>query len=891
MFLFLSRLSLKYRIALVIFVLEALMLSAVLWVTFSESQQTARAQHAATTNVIVDMLSELASAALLTEEYADIQFYFDQVENEPTVLRVLLADISGKVVAASNVGDIGRQLPVLANASGSFWIDRAIEYPAGQLGTLAIEFSTQPLEHSYAQTRARAISIAVIGMGVIMVVGLVVGIALTRRLEALTLAARKFAAGDVSVQANITGNDEVGRLGQTFDHMVKEVSSNQQKITEQTERIRLLMDSTAEGIFGLDVNGVFTFINNSALKMLGYTSQESLIGRSMYDLLQHHLADGSNYPIDDCHLLACLDKGEDCHSEDEVFWRNDGSSFPVEYWAHPMERNGERIGAVVAFVEISQRKKAEAEMQRLNSELENLLQERTYKLQEQATILDQIHDSVVVTDMQGHVTGWNKGAERLFGFSTEQAMGRHIAFVYPEYQHEFLEQNVIKPLLEKGEHETEVIMRNKDGGRVDAHVSLSLLRDKDRVPINMVAYSLDIADRKRAEQEQAEAMRQATEASRAKTEFLSRMSHELRTPMNAILGFGQLLESDASHPLSEAQKQSVQEILHAGNHLLELINEVLDLSRIEAGKLAVSHESFPLLPLLKECYTMVSPLGEEYGIRLMSLGHGCARIVRADRTRLKQVLINLLSNAIKYNRKMGSVSVSCSMLDDKIQISVTDTGSGMTPDQLDQLFVPFERLDADKKQIEGTGIGLALSKRLMEMMDGQIGAQSTPGVGSTFWLRLPQGDDTTQSMSPVDDESAEEAIAEQGETSHKVLCIEDNPANLRLVEAILGRREHLRLLSASEPSMGLELARTQQPALILLDINLPDMDGYEVMQCLQENAATQHIPVVAITAKAMPQDLERGKAAGFLDYLTKPLDMSRLLAVVDEVLAGEADSN
>jgi CheY-like chemotaxis protein len=258
---------------------------------------------------------------------------------------------------------------------------------------------------------------------------------------------------------------------------------------------------------------------------------------------------------------------------------------------------------------------------------------------------------------------------------------------------------------------------------------------------------------------------------------------------------------------------------------------------------------------------------------------------------LKQVLINLLSNAIKYNRKMGSVSVSCSMLDDKIQISVTDTGSGMTPDQLDQLFVPFERLDADKKQIEGTGIGLALSKRLMEMMDGQIGAQSTPGVGSTFWLRLPQGDDTTQSMSPVDDESAEEAIAEQGETSHKVLCIEDNPANLRLVEAILGRREHLRLLSASEPSMGLELARTQQPALILLDINLPDMDGYEVMQCLQENAATQHIPVVAITAKAMPQDLERGKAAGFLDYLTKPLDMSRLLAVVDEVLAGEADSN
>ena len=880
----LSNLSLKYRIALVIFALEALMLTMVLWVSFSDSQVVAREQHAATTEIIMGMLGELAGTALLTEEYADIQFYFDQVQKDPTVVRVLMADITNKVVAASDINEIGEQLPVLKGSDTSFWVSRGIEYPAGQLGTLAIEFSTRSLKASYQHALVKAVSIAVIGISIILVVGIIVGFALTRRLETLTFAAKKFADGDTEAKTNIKGNDEIGRLGQTFDYMVDEVTKNQQQIKEQNDRIHLLMDSTAEGIFGLDNSGICTFINKAALEILGYSAADSVIGQPLHNLIRHYHADGKSYLVEECHMLECLNKGELAHSEDEVFWKKDGTSIPVEYWAHPIVVYGRQEGSVVAFVDVTQRKKAQAEMRRLNAELEALLQERTSKLQEQATILDQIHDSVVITDMQGHITGWNRGAENLYGYTASEVIGRYVALDSDQDQVRFFEEKLIKPLKEKGEHESEMIMRKKDGTQLDVHLSLSLLKDAQGLPVNMVAYAIDITDRKRAEREQEEAMRQAKEANRAKSEFLSRMSHELRTPMNAILGFGQLLESDPDSPLPDEQRECVKEILHAGNHLLELINEVLDLSRIEAGKLSVSSDLVSLRPLLKECYTMVRPMAEEYGVHLQEIGGGCAISVKADRTRLKQVLLNLLTNAIKYNRKDGDVEVSCAVSHKSVRIDVRDGGAGLTPGQIAALFVPFERLDADKTAIEGTGIGLALSKRLMEMMGGEIGVESSPGIGSTFWISLTVGDTAEDVLDLSEANLEEESTIVSDEVFNKILCIEDNPANMRLIEAILSRR-NIQVLTASVPGLGLELARTHLPALILLDINLPDMDGYDVMRCLKENEATRYIPVVAISANAMPEDLARGKAAGFFDYLVKPLDMNQMLAVVDSVLA------
>jgi signal transduction histidine kinase/CheY-like chemotaxis protein len=381
--------------------------------------------------------------------------------------------------------------------------------------------------------------------------------------------------------------------------------------------------------------------------------------------------------------------------------------------------------------------------------------------------------------------------------------------------------------------------------------------------------------------EMRQAKEEAERASRAKSEFLSRMSHELRTPLNAILGFGQLLELDVREA---EQADNVGEILRAGRHLLELINEVLDLARIEAGKLSISPEPVPLAPLIEDCQALIRPMAEGRGIRIVEAGGECVVHVRADRVRLKQTLLNLLSNAVKYNREGGLVSIACVVEGDTAQIRISDTGAGLSAEQQGRLFVAFERLDADKSAVEGTGIGLALSKRLVELMEGRIGVESAPGRGSTFWVRLPVLEGHGEGGQTAGWRSAGQAVREAGKGRRDVLCIEDNPANLRLVERILSRRADLRLLTASQPGLGLELARAHRPELILLDINLPDMDGYDVLKCLRESAATRDIPVVAISANAMPKDLARGRAAGFRDYLTKPLDVDRLLAVVDGIM-------
>ena len=372
---------------------------------------------------------------------------------------------------------------------------------------------------------------------------------------------------------------------------------------------------------------------------------------------------------------------------------------------------------------------------------------------------------------------------------------------------------------------------------------------------------------------------EAQRANLAKSEFLSRMSHELRTPLHAILGFGQLLELNIRE---EEPADNVQEVLHAGRHLLELINEVLDLARVDAGKFTVSQEPVPLLPLIADCVSLIRPQAEARSIGIVEAGRVCGEYVLADRVRLKQVLLNLLSNAVKYNREGGEIFIACVPEGKAIQIRISDTGAGLSAEQQARLFVAFERLDADKHAIEGTGIGLALSKRLVELMQGEIGVESTPGQGSTFWVRLPIADGHAEEPHDTAAVASDDQTSSFG--SHQqwgVLCIEDNPANLRLIERILSRRDDIRLLTAVAPGLGLELAEAHQPALILLDINLPDMDGYDVMQCLRENPATRDIPVVAISANAMPKDLARGKAAGFQDYLTKPLEVGRLLAVVD----------
>ena len=402
----------------------------------------------------------------------------------------------------------------------------------------------------------------------------------------------------------------------------------------------------------------------------------------------------------------------------------------------------------------------------------------------------------------------------------------------------------------------------------------------------------ELEDRvERRTRELALAKADAERASAAKTEFLSRMSHELRTPLNAILGFGQLLELA---PLPAEDGRHVKEIVRAGRHLLDLINEVLDLATVESGRMALTLQRVELHALVDECMALMQPAARQAELHLESRIQPDCRAVVGDRGRLKQVLLNLLSNAVKYNRRGGQVIVDCNCrpdADGPCEIRVTDTGHGLAPDQIDRLFQPFERLDAARGVIPGTGIGLSVSKRLVELMGGEIGVRSEPGQGSSFWLRMPAdaGADVPEPAADAARAVPWPEVARAAAATGKVLYIEDNPANQRLMQHILSRRRDVDLVCSADPSAAVALARQQQPALVLLDIQLPGLDGYEVLASLR--AAGVAVPAVAVSANAMPADVARGLAAGFAAYLTKPLDVQRVLAVLDAYLPATASDD
>jgi len=518
----------------------------------------------------------------------------------------------------------------------------------------------------------------------------------------------------------------------------------------------------------------------------------------------------------------------------------------------------------------------------------------------QNAILTSANFSIIATDEKGIIQLFNVGAERMLGYRADEVINR----TRPSDMHDPQEVRAraqalsaelntpIAPGFEalafkasRGiEDIYELTYICKDGSSFPALVSITALRDDDDALIGYLLIGTDNSARKRVEQQLNEAVAAAESANRAKTDFISSMSHELRTPLNAILGFAQLVESGTPTP-TPTQKRSIDQILKAGWYLLDLINEILDLALIESGALSLSSEPVSLSEVLLECRAMVEPQAQQRGIGLIFTRLEMPRYVKADRTRLKQVMINLLFNAIKYNQPGGHVTVECTLSPPQtIRISVRDTGAGLTPAQLAQLFQPFNRLGRESGAEEGTGIGLVVTQRLVHLMNGKIGVDSTPEVGSVFWVELTL---TDAPQLVVQDE----ALATLPRTDaplatplQTLLYVEDNPANLELVEQIIARRSDLRMLGAADASLGIEFARVYLPAVILMDINLPGISGIEAMKILRAEPTTAHIPIIALSANAAPHDILRGTEAGFFNYITKPIRVDQLMDALDAAL-------
>ena len=515
-------------------------------------------------------------------------------------------------------------------------------------------------------------------------------------------------------------------------------------------------------------------------------------------------------------------------------------------------------------------------------------------------VLNSANFSIIATDEKGIIQLFNVGAERMLGYTAAEVVNRSSpSDMYDPL--ELLERaealglelaTPIQPGFEalsfKASRGMEDIFEmtkiRKDGGRLPVMVSITALRDAYDEIIGYLLISTNNSDRKRVEKQLNDAMSVAEKASRAKSEFLSSMSHELRTPLNAILGFTQLIESGQPLP-TPTQKRNLDQILKAGWYLLELINEILDLSLVESGKVTLSGEPVSLAEVMLECRPMIESQAQTRGIRMEFPHISDGVYIRADRTRLKQVLINLLVNAVKYNRPAGSVSVECSPgTGQTLRISVIDTGLGLTPAQLAQLFQPFNRLGRDSGSEEGTGIGLVVTKRLVELMGGVIGVDSEAGVGSNFWVELAQTEAPRLEAHAQHMTAAVRPVPLRGAVQRSLLYVEDNPANLELVKQLVERRSDLRLLSAADGQLGIALARAYLPELILMDINLPGISGIEAMKILRADPLTAHIPIMALSANALPRDIAKGLEAGFFDYLTKPIKVDQFMDALDLAL-------
>lgn len=618
-----------------------------------------------------------------------------------------------------------------------------------------------------------------------------------------------------------------------------------------------------------DRNGVITYANDKFCSVSGYTREE-LIGHTHNILRSPNHSDAFFKQ-----MWETISSGRPWHGE----IRNKTKS-STYYWVNStivpvLDNAGKPYQYIAIRTEITHQKQIEKRLSRERHFLKGLL--------------DALGDGVYVLNEKGLCTFVNPQAERMLRWSMAELRGKVI--------HNLIHANDSKgnkvlpndcPITQTVHNskiyrsETEIFTRRNGKPFPVSIVSVPMMQ-KDRY-IGSVTIFKDITEQKERELQLTLATDQAKKANHAKSDFLSRMSHELRTPMNAILGFAQLLE--INDELDSDDQDYVNEILKAGNHLLELINEVLDLSKIEAGRIDLSIESVGFLDVLNECEALISPLAEAKNISIYYDEEQAAKVaLSCDRIRLKQIIVNLMSNAVKYNHKGGEIRIDVARTDNNYwRIKISDKGIGMPKERQNELFSPFSRLVSDQDEIEGSGIGLVISRRLTEMMHGSMSFESEEGEGSSFWFDLPDAKTTVVETFAQVTEPKTVLPNTSSQDTYTLLYMEDNPANLKLVERVINLQPGLRLVTATDPVVGIEVAEEVQPDLILLDIHMPGLTGLDVLKILKEKEAFSSTPFIAISANAMHSDIRQALDAGFDEYLTKPLNVDLFIRTINQYL-------
>jgi PAS domain S-box-containing protein len=658
---------------------------------------------------------------------------------------------------------------------------------------------------------------------------------------------------------------------------------------------RAIFNSANFSSIATDAKGVIQIFNVGAERMLGYTAADvvdkitpanisdpqEVIERAESLSLE---LDASIAPGFEALVFKASRGIEDIY--ELTYIRKDGSRFPAIVSVTALrDAQDAIIGYLLIGTDNTARKQVEAEQALLDQSLRD---QQFYT----RSLIESNIDALMTTDPRGIISDVNQQMEALTGCTRDEMIGAPFKNYFTDQKRA---EAGIKRVLHEGKVTNyELTALARDGKQTVVSYNATTFYDRDRNLKGVFAAARDVTERKHFEQalqennvELESAKAAAEKANLAKSEFLSSMSHELRTPLNGVLGFAQLMES-ATPPPSVAQQRSISQILKGGWYLLRLINEILDLAMIESGKVTISSEPMSLTEVLLDCHVLIGGLAHKRGIALAFPSFDDPLYIHADLTRIKQVMINLLSNAIKYNRPGGTVTLRCVRTDDdRVRIYVADSGAGLLPAQLDQLFQPFNRLGQEDSTEEGTGIGLVVTKQLVELMSGQIGVTSTPGSGTEFWVEFPCAAAPVLGVLAKPDHPVAVAAAPampRSSAQRTLLYVEDNPANLELVEQLIERRSDLKLLTAINGHMGIVLARACQPDVILMDINLPGLSGYGALKILLNDPGTAHIPVMALSANAVPRDIEKGMEAGFFRYLTKPIKVTEFMDALDVAL-------